>query len=121
MKRAKKICTLLAVFILILAALFCFGGCFDKSKDGLDGRDFDLFSTYTQLVERGEFSGTYAEFVAQYLNVNVEWSENSALTTAINSSLAGSVSLKMVAEYTPSTGGILGGQGAKQTMAFYGS
>ena len=121
MKRSKKICTFLLVLTLIVTSLFCFGGCFDKNKDGLDGRDFDLFSAYTQLVERGEFSGTYAEFVAQYLNVEVEWSENAALTTAINSSLAGSVSLKVVVEYTTSTGGIFGNQGTKKTMARYGS
>ncbi|MBO7736902.1 MAG: trypsin-like peptidase domain-containing protein [Clostridia bacterium] len=121
MKRTKKICTFLLVLTLIVTSLFCFGGCFDKNKDGLDGRDFDLFSAYTQLVERGEFSGTYAEFVAQYLNVEVEWSENAALTTAINSSLAGSVSLKVVVEYTTSTGGIFGNQGTKKTMARYGS
>ena len=60
MKRSKKICTFLLVLTLIVTSLFCFGGCFDKNKDGLDGRDFDLFSTYTQLVERGEFSGTSA-------------------------------------------------------------
>ena len=51
-------------------------------KDGKDGDSIDLYNIYEQLYNLGEFTGTYAEFVKEYLNSE---STKNATNKALNS------------------------------------
>ena len=60
-------------------------------KDGIDGRDgkdgdsIDLYSVYSKLVELKQFTGTYAQFVKEYLGIEEsEYVANSALTSVVS-------------------------------------
>ncbi len=111
MKQTKKILTaIIAVFIVIVMC-----GCStDKSlyntalkqglnqnstatlpadgKDGLDGKDgkdgdtLDLYKIYQTLIELGEFSGTYSDFIKEYFPSELS-------TLSINKSLKNVVSI----------------------------
>lgn len=94
MKKKKKLFSAL-IAALSLAFVFSFSAC---AADGKDGEDFNLYSVYQELVEAGEFSGTYSEFVKQYLSVEVT-EDTSSLSTAINSSLTSVVSVRVSCEY----------------------
>lgn len=94
MKKRKLLSGLVAA--LSLAVLFSFSAC--AGADGRDGEDFNLYGVYQELVDRGEFSGTYSEFVKQYLSVDVT-EDTSSLSTAINSTLTSVVSVRVGCEY----------------------
>lgn len=91
----KKRLSVLAA-ALSLSALFAFSAC--AGEAGRDGKDFELYSVYRELVEEGEFSGTYSEFVKEYLSVSVT-EDTSSLSTAINSTLTNVVSVRVSCEY----------------------
>ncbi len=111
----KKIVAILTAMVLAVLSLFVFVGC----AEGRDGKDFDLYSVYQQLVDRGEFEGTFAEFVQQYLDVEVNWDAEKAYSTAINTSLASIVSIEVLCEYR--AGGGFMGMGDKSLFGGQGS
>jgi serine protease Do len=103
LKGKKKIwAAALAVAALCSVSLFAFSGC--STVAGKDGKDFNLYEVYQQLVEMGQFSGTYEQFVDQYLDVNVTEQENST-SSAINTSITSVVSIWVGCEYTARSGG----------------
>lgn len=54
-------------------------------KDGKDGDSIDLYEVYSKLVELGEFSGSYSEFVKEYLQTEpVQTSANKAMTSVVS-------------------------------------
>ena len=120
MKKHKKFLAALLSAVLLILSVFTFAAC-DESRDGLDGQDFNLYSVYQQLVEQGEFEGTYSEFVKQYLDVNVEWNEGESLSSSINAALSSVVSIAMVCEYSypSSSGGFWGGETTKTTSFIF--
>ncbi len=109
----KKIVAILTAMVLAVLSLFVFVGC----AEGQDGKDFDLYSVYQQLVDRGEFEGTFAEFVQQYLDVEVNVDEKGTYSTAINSSLAQIVSIEVACDYRNGSGFM----GTTQTFVGMGS
>lgn len=53
--------------------------------DGKDGDSIDLYEVYTKLVELGEFSGSYSEFVQEYLQTEpVQTTANKAMTSVVS-------------------------------------
>lgn len=95
MKKKKKCLCFLAASLSV-AAVFAFSAC--SASAGKDGKDFNLYSVYLELVEEGQFTGTYSDFVKQYLNVNVS-EDTSSLSTAINSTLTSVVSIRTKCDY----------------------
>ena len=54
-------------------------------KDGKDGDTVDLYEVYEKLVELGEYTGTYAEFVKDYLSIeDSEYTANSGLNSVVS-------------------------------------
>lgn len=102
---------------LTLSATMIFVGCAENGKDGKDGKDFNLYSVYQELVERGEFSGTFSQFVDQYLDVDVTEKESSVSRT-INSTLPCVVSVWTNCDYKTS---YLYGGSTTEAMTVYGS
>lgn len=94
MKKRKLLSGVVAA--LSVAVLFSFSAC--AGADGRDGEDFNLYGVYQELVSEGEFSGTYSEFVKQYLDVSVT-EDTTSLSTAINSTLTSVVSVRVGCEY----------------------
>jgi serine protease Do len=108
MKGKKRIlAAAAAVTALCSVAMFAFSGCSTTVIAGKDGKDFNLYEVYQQLVEMDQFSGTYEQFVKQYLNVNVTEKENST-SAVINSTLSSVVSVWVGCEYTRSSGFMMG-------------
>lgn len=103
--------------LLTVSAAVLFSGCAESGKDGRDGKDFDLYSVYQELVERGEFSGTFSQFVDQYLDVNVSETAGS-LSQTINSTLPSVVSVWTNCDYRYSYGY---GGGGTTALTVYGS
>ncbi|MBP5242657.1 MAG: serine protease, partial [Clostridia bacterium] len=92
----KRAVALASAAVLLTGALFAFAGC--VGRNGQDGRDFSLYAVYQELLESGEFSGTYTEFVKQYLSVNVTEEEGFRAQT-INSTLTSIVSVSVICDY----------------------
>lgn len=54
-------------------------------KDGKDGDSIDLYEVYQKLVELNEFTGSYSEFVKEYLQTEpVQTSANKAITSVVS-------------------------------------
>lgn len=54
-------------------------------KDGKDGDSIDLYAIYQQLVELNEYSGTYAEFVKDYLGIeDSTYATNKGLNSVVS-------------------------------------
>ncbi len=100
---AIALAVILSVAALVVAAL---------GSDGRDGEGFNLYSVYQQLVDAGEFDGTYSEFVAQYLNPEYTYEAGSDLGRSINASLASVVSIEVECTYTVRGGGGMPGGGS---------
>ena len=82
-----------------------------------------LYSTYLEMVEAGEYEGTFASWLQEYgFTENVTWtsSENS-YSTSINTSLLSVVSITMTATYTYSYSKGGGGPNASQTTTGSGT
>jgi S1-C subfamily serine protease len=92
----------MAIAAICSVFMFALSGC-SSSVAGKDGKDFNLYEVYQQLTEANEFSGTYSEFVKQYLNVNITEKENSTAST-INTTLTSVVSIWVGCEYYRSGG-----------------
>jgi S1-C subfamily serine protease len=97
----------MAITAICSVFMFSFSGCSSSVVAGKDGKDFNLYEVYQQLVDAEEFSGTYSEFVKQYLNVNVTETENTTSAT-INTTLTSVVSIWVGCEYYRA-GGVGGG------------
>lgn len=67
----------------------------DDGENGLDGKDRVLLSLYTDLKESGEFTGTFTEFVQEYI---LKFETNGSTKGAINLALRSVVSI--VANFT---------------------
>lgn len=109
-KRTFRTVLGLLIGTLTLSALALFAGCAENGKDGANGKDFDLYSVYQQLVELGEFSGTFSQFVDRYLDVDVTQQEGS-ISQTINSTLPCVVSVWTMCDYSYSYG--FGSSGTK--------
>lgn len=79
------------------------------AKDGRNGEDFNLYTVYQELVAEGEFSGTYAEFVAQYLSPDYTFETGSETGVSVNAALTSVVSIEMECDYSTSSGSPFGG------------
>lgn len=80
-----------------------------SGKDGKDGEGFNLYSVYQELTAEGEFSGTYAEFIAQYLNPDYTFETGSETGVSVNAALTSVVSIQMECDYRASSGSPFGG------------
>ncbi len=69
-------------------------------RNGRDGEGFNLYSVYQELTAAGEFSGTYAEFIAQYLSPDYTFETGSETGISVNASLASVVSIQMMCQYS---------------------
>lgn len=98
----KKILISIAICFIGIMSVFCFSGCGgesaydiavrngyqgtesqwleslkgDDGNDGIDGVDYeDIKKIYKDLTDSGQYSGTFLQFVKDYLNVYVSKSE----------------------------------------------
>ena len=55
---------------------------------GEPGDSIDLYETYNKLVETGEVTGSFLEFVEEYLNVNLSAGKKEAIAHAMRSAVA---------------------------------
>lgn len=95
----KKVVALFTTLAVSVVLVFACVGC-SVGTNGQDGKDFDLYIVYRQLVEKGEFEGSYSEFIKQYLNVEVNWDEQTSYATAVNTSLSSVVRIVMSGTYS---------------------
>lgn len=97
----------LALILSVAAVVVCVVG--KDGKDGRNGDDFNLYAVYQELIAEGEFSGTYAEFVAQYLSPDYTFETGSELGVSINAALTSVVSIEMECNYRVSGNSLFGG------------